>query len=211
MPVFETALTAFAAGDAGQLGREATVRSAMLAERTFSEIQKSVEGLRAGEAGRDVPAETVAAQAEALLLEREAIHRLAIREASPFSEGVTERIRNPDEVAVYRQAGPREAVGNDRPGLIRSDIDLSGGVDDHGRTNTERMQSGLSPLDPTGRTIELHHIGQQPDSPLAELRFDEHKGHTSVLHERCESSIDRAAFATERASHWKERAAQIAV
>ena len=209
MPVLETALAGFVAGAAGRLGSEAAVRGVMLAERKFSEIQKSAEVLRAGETGRDVPSETLIAQAEALLLDQEALNRQFVREASPFSDGVTARIRNPDEVNVYKDAGIGDATVNGRFCLTKSDIDPVR-KDDFGRTNAERMQKGLSPLDAAGKPYELHHIGQEHDAPLAELTYDEHRGNYSVLHERCESSIDRAAFTTERANHWKSRAAQLA-
>lgn len=209
MPVLEAARTGIVTEGANQLGREAAVRGVMLAERKLNELQTLAETLRAGESGRDVSAETLNAQAEALLLEQNAINRQVIREASPYSNIVTERIRNAEEVSVYKQAGLQEATVNDRPCLIKSDIDLNI-EDDFGRTNAKRMASGLSPLDNTGKSIELHHIGQEPDSPLAELRNKEHMGNYGVLHERCESTIDRAAFDTERANHWKTRAAQLA-
>jgi hypothetical protein len=31
------------------------------------------------------------------------------------------------------------------------------------------MEQGLAPIAQNGETIQLHHIGQKPDSPLAEL------------------------------------------
>ena len=49
----------------------------------------------------------------------------------------------------------------------------------------ERMKNGLSPLTKKGDTVELHHIGQKQDSPLAELATQEHrgKGNYAILHD----------------------------
>lgn len=208
MPLLEVALQGLVAGAASHLGREAAVRGVAIAEQKLAELQKSADGIRLGELGREVPAETVAAQAEAILLEREVLNRQLIQESSPYSEGITQRIRNPSEVDVYTQAGLREVVVNDRPCLVRPDIDPAI-EDDFGRTNAERMERGLAPLDGTGKPVELHHIGQEHDAPLAELSHDQHRGHSGILHERCESQIDRAGFAAERKAHWQARAPQL--
>ena len=208
MPLLEVALQGLVAGATSHLGREAAVRGAAIVEQKLAELQKSADGLRVGELGREVPAETIAAQAEAILLEREVLNRELIREASPYSEGITQRIRNPSEVDVYTQAGLREAVVNDRPCLVRSDID-PGVQDGLGRTNAVRMGNGLAPLDGAGESVELHHIGQQHDAPLAELSKAQHQGHYGTLHERCESEIDRAEFASERKAHWQARVSQL--
>ena len=44
------------------------------------------------------------------------------------------------------------------------------------------MLDGKPPL-ADGKPVELHHIGQRQDSPLAELTFNEHKSNYSNLHE----------------------------
>lgn len=94
--------------------------------------------------------------------------------------------------------------------MIRTDIDYDQ-VDDKGRTNLERMEKGLSPLDKDGQPYELHHIGQKMDAPLAELTKKEHisDGNYNVLHESKESEISRSEFNKERADHWKARAGEI--
>ena len=77
-----------------------------------------------------------------------------------------------------------------------------------GRTNEERANQGLAPIN-GGEVIELHHIGQHTDSPLAELTREEHrgKGNDAILHDKTkESEIDRQAFAREKNNHWMERA-----
>lgn len=208
MPILESALSVLAKEVYGQIGRETVKRAAKIADTTLSEISESAELSSGAELAHEVPAEILNAQAESQLLEREVLNDQLIQEASPYSEHVTDYIRRPEEVKVYEAADLKDATVNDRPCLVRSDIDLEV-KDDFGRTNAERMQNGLSPLDKTGKPHELHHIGQSPDSPLAELTHTEHNEHSGVLHERCESSIDRVAFADERKQHWVTRATQI--
>ena len=60
-----------------------------------------------------------------------------------------------------------------------------------------------------GEIIELHHIGQKNDGPLAELTPEEHRGkeNYSILHDTAkESEINRDQFNKERSEHWKQRA-----
>jgi len=132
-------------------------------------------------------------------------------DAVRFGEAIESRIRNPEEARIYREIGLKETTVNSRPALTRDDIEPDI-VDDFGRTNIERMKEGLAPLDKNGDTYELHHIGQEQDSPLAELRFEEHRGaeNFTKLHVHQESHIDRSAFESERAEHWKQRADEIA-
>ncbi|MNC44775.1 hypothetical protein D3C75_936930 [compost metagenome] len=95
-----------------------------------------------------------------------------------------------------------------KPCLERSDI-VGDQKDAMGQTNKERMARGLAPLTPDGKTVELHHIGQKADSPLAELTMEQHrgKGNDTILHDKkIESEIDRIAFNAEKAEHWKRRA-----
>lgn len=99
---------------------------------------------------------------------------------------------------------------NGREVLQRTDIDYDA-TDPFGRTNLERMEQGKAPL-VDGKPIELHHIGQEMDSPLAELTQEEHRGpgNDGILHDKQkESEIDRNKFNTERENHWKERAEQV--
>lgn len=115
-----------------------------------------------------------------------------------------------DESKIYEEAKLTEATVNDREVLIRTDIDYEA-KDQFGRTNLERMEEGLAPL-VDGQPIELHHIGQEMNSPLAELTKMEHRGESnySVLHDTAkESEINRALFNLEKEAHWKARAEQI--
>jgi len=83
-----------------------------------------------------------------------------------------------------------------------------------GLTNKELMERGRSPIDAkTGERIELHHIGQSPDSPFAELTSNsEHGNQTSKLHDNKEESwrrdpdLNNRFNNEERPDHWKARA-----
>ena len=60
------------------------------------------------------------------------------------------------------------------------------------------------------KPIELHHVGQGMDSPLAELESSEHKTNDRILHDKTvDSEIDRGQFQKERVQHWKARAEQL--
>ncbi|MFD1955299.1 HNH/ENDO VII family nuclease [Paenibacillus thailandensis] len=112
-----------------------------------------------------------------------------------------------EEKQLYDQAGLEMKEVNGRDVLVRSDIDPNL-TDARGRTNMERMEQGLAPIDESGQGIELHHIRQNPDGPLAELTSAEHEGNFKLLHPDLEnpSEIDRGEFAKVRSEHWKERA-----
>jgi hypothetical protein len=126
-----------------------------------------------------------------------------------WSDEIVDAISSIEEAQIYKDAGLVEAEINGKPCLINLNIDMDTQTDAFGRTNRQRMSEGLAPLDESGKPIELHHIGQHPDSPLAELTQEQHRGkdNYSVLHDtKKESEIDRPAFDSERVDHWKTRA-----
>lgn len=115
------------------------------------------------------------------------------------------------EAKIYEDANLEPAEVNGKDALIRTDIDYDQ-KDAMGTTNLDRMKSGRAPLDANGKQIELHHIGQKQDSPLAELTCAEHRGNgnDNVLHNKQkESEINRENFDKERKDYWKARAEQI--
>lgn len=130
-----------------------------------------------------------------------------IREETGWSDEIIDAISSMEEYEVYKKAGLVEAEINSRPCLINPNIDMEQ-KDAFGRTNKERMEQGLAPLDENGKPIELHHIGQHADSPLAELTQEQHRiDNYSILHDaKKESEIDRPTFDQERQDHWKARA-----
>lgn len=133
--------------------------------------------------------------------------RTQMKEISGWTDKITDYIGSWKEFEIYRNAGLVEAQIGDKHCLIRNDINWEQ-KDGMGRTNKERAEQGLSPINKDGKVIELHHIGQHADSPYAELTPEEHrgKGNDTVLHDKTkESEIDRTAFAGERSKYWKER------
>lgn len=124
---------------------------------------------------------------------------------------VLDAIGSEAEAKIYEGANLEPAEVNGKEALIRTDIDYDQ-KDALGTTNLDRMKSGRAPLDANGKPIELHHIGQKQDSPLAELTSAEHRGNgnDNVLHNKQkESEINREDFDKERKDYWKARAEQI--
>ena len=131
-----------------------------------------------------------------------------IKKRTGWSDEIINSIGSMREAEIYIKAGLKEAEINGKKCLIRSDIDMDQ-KDEDGITNRERMERGLPPITKNGEKVELHHIGQKPDSPLAELTTEEHRGagNDTILHDKQkESEIDRNEFAKERKEHWKNRA-----
>lgn len=130
-----------------------------------------------------------------------------IKDETGWSDEIIDAISSWDEYEIYKKAGLVEAEIGGKKCLIRNDIDWEQ-KDAFGRTNKERAEQGLAPLSKDGKPLELHHIGQHPDSPLAELTHDEHhcNGNDGILHDKnIASEIDRSTFANERSQHWQER------
>lgn len=107
-----------------------------------------------------------------------------------------------DEFMIYQDAGlSAERIGDALAYSRVVDLD-SVITDTYGKTmtNAERIIAGNSPVDPSGIPYELHHIGQEPSSPLAILTKTEHMqgGHNKILHFRMESEV-------EHGYHWAEQ------
>lgn len=136
-----------------------------------------------------------------------------VREAHPdWPDEIIDAIGSLDEYKIYDKANLKYAEINGKPCLIRSDIDMKQ-KDAFGMTNKERMENGLAPLDKNGEKIELHHIGQKKDSPLAELSYSEHHkdGNYTILHDlnkETEVHGEGNNWKDEREQHWNARASQ---
>ncbi|EJF86709.1 hypothetical protein ME1_01363, partial [Bartonella vinsonii subsp. arupensis OK-94-513] len=79
-------------------------------------------------------------------------------------------------------------------------------------TNIDRMKAGRAPIGFDGHPVELHHMLQIQDSPIAEISRKFHQEHTSVIHiypKTQKSLIDRDMFDRWRPQYWKERAKAI--
>ncbi len=131
-----------------------------------------------------------------------------IKEMTGWSDEIIDAIGSMKEAKIYMDAKLQEAEIDGKKCLIKSDINLDQ-KDGDGISNRERMKRGRPPINKDGQEVELHHIGQKPDSPLAELTTQEHRGvgNDTVLHDKNkESEIDRNEFAKDRKNHWKSRA-----
>lgn len=158
-----------------------------------------------GEKSKDENSEASSETKEGLTAEEKA----KIKEETGWSDEVIDAIGSWEEYEVYKKAGLKEVEINGKKVLIRSDIDWNQ-KDEKGRTNAERIKQGLAPLDKNGNAIELHHIGQHADSPLAELTFEEHRGggNDTILHDKTKETETHGEGNTwdrERQEHWKER------
>ena len=146
-------------------------------------------------------------------IKNEVAEKEKIAEKSNYSNEVNEKIRSVEELEVYQNEGLVESTVNDRTVLKDTSInpDL---IDEKGRTNLERMEKGLAPIDENGKPYNLHHIGQNADSPLAELKDGVHKKNDAILHDKSKptevhgenSSVN---WDKERSEHWKARAGEI--
>lgn len=128
-----------------------------------------------------------------------------------YPDAVLDAIGSEAEARIYENAELEPAVVNGNDALIRTDIDYDK-QDEMGDSNLDRMNKGKPPLAADNKPVELHHIGQKPDAPLAELTCAEHRqdGNDNILHNKLkESEIDRADFNEVRKDYWKARAQQI--
>lgn len=136
------------------------------------------------------------------------MQKVKIKDETGWSDEIINVFGSIEEYEIYKDADLVEVEIDGKKCLIRNDIDWEQ-KDAMGRTNNERAEQGLSPINKDGKVIELHHIGQHANSPLAELTPEEHrgKGNDIILHDKTkESEIDRQAFSGERNAHWEARA-----
>ncbi len=147
---------------------------------------------------------------EAIALKGATLNGLTMNEAAVIQKetgyplDVIKQFHSTKEYEVFKNAGLKAEMVNGKAALVRNDIDLSK-IDEFGRTNLQRMQKGLSPLDASGKSYELHHIGQETDATLAILTQAEHDN--AALHGfKAISEIDRPEFAVIRKNFWKTMA-----
>ena len=91
------------------------------------------------------------------------------------------------------------------------DPDYFSPKDKYGRSNLKRMQQGIAPMGPDDKPINLHHMLQTQDGPIAEVTSSMHFGNYRQLHWKVgtdiPSGIDRNAFDAWKKLYWKDRAA----
>lgn len=137
-----------------------------------------------------------------------------------WSENVVDYLRSTDEMLVYKEANLIEVNGN----LERTDIDWTAKIPQDkidrmrsiygdevadkwaNKTNMDLIKEGKAPYGPDGEQVNLHHVGQKSDSPLAELTYTEHKQNDGILHDKSKTSeIERPVFQSERKHYWQAR------
>lgn len=138
------------------------------------------------------------------------IEKKKIKEETGWSDEIVDNIDSMEEYEIYKNAGLKEVEIGGKPALIRDDIDWDQ-TDEKGKTNAERIKEGKPPLDKDGNAIQLHHIGQHADSPLAELTLDEHRrgGNDGILHNKTKPTEvhgEGNTWTADRSHYWKERA-----
>jgi len=132
-----------------------------------------------------------------------------IKEKTGWSDDIVNSIRTEDEAQIYMDAGLQEGEVNGKSALLQPKIDGKACNEQKWPdwSNKDLAKEGYPPRDKTGTPYELHHIGQNPNSPLAELTYEQHhcNGNFKKLHTFEESSIDRQQFNKERKEYWQAR------
>lgn len=141
-----------------------------------------------------------------------------VKEKTGWSDKIVDHISSMQEAQVYMDAGLKEGTVNGRPALLNPKIhgsDMNANIwmakenpEWKDWTNADLMGEGYPPRDDKGDAFELHHIGQDPDGPLAELTYDQHhsNGNFEKLHSNFEESkIDRQKFDKEKSEYWQAR------
>lgn len=139
-------------------------------------------------------------------LQQSEVQRKLIYEFSPYSDLISPYIKTTQELSVYTNSNLLESQILDRPCL---QLKISPErTDAMGRTNLERTSAGRAAIDENGDPVNLHHIGQKVDSPLAELPDRIHKQCDAVLHDKSISTEVHGAgnnWNEVRAQYWQER------
>jgi HNH/ENDO VII superfamily nuclease len=78
-----------------------------------------------------------------------------------------------------------------------------------GTTNLQQMQLGNAPYGSDGQRINLHHMLQTDEGPLAEMTQTFHQNNKDAIHINPSSmptGIDRGSFRNWKRQYWKQRA-----
>lgn len=137
--------------------------------------------------------------------------RIKLKERTGWSDAIVDAIRTKEEAEIYENAGLVEGEVNGKPALLQPDIkgDAYNSKKYPGWSNRDLAGEGYAPCDKTGMPYELHHIGQNPDSPLAELTHEQHhkNGNFKKLHTFDETKVHGEGnnWDKERADYWMNR------
>ena len=128
----------------------------------------------------------------------------AIQRESKWPLEAIKRLHSTAEYNIYKEASLAPTRLADGSWAFLREINWKL-VDDMGRTNVQRVMTGLAPIDSTGVPYELHHIGMKADSPLAILTNAEHhsKANFSILHWADEGkNVTDAAWNAQKKEFW---------
>ncbi|MDE5758696.1 MAG: HNH/ENDO VII family nuclease, partial [Allobaculum sp.] len=135
--------------------------------------------------------------------------RIKLQERTGWSDAIVNAIRTKEEAEIYENAGLVEGEVNGKPALLQPDLKPNARFYKNWPewTNKDFAGDGYPPRSADGKPIELHHIGQNPNSPLAELTYEQHhkNGNFKKLHTFDDSKIDRGDFKSERVQYWLDR------
>lgn len=176
-------------------------------------IAKSIDSVSGGYMVGAIIGGTIGGVSEYNKLKSQTINGLKLNDVARISKetgwpsSLIKEFQSVDQYEICRNSRLQYVDVGGRGLLIPPEINLNF-TDEFGRTNLQRMQSGLAALDKSGKSYELHHLGQRMDSPLAVLSQAQHRGklNYSIWHETSKdynSKIDREIFGEERADIWR--------
>lgn len=137
--------------------------------------------------------------------------RVKLKERTGWSDAIVDAIRTKEEAEIYENAGLVEGEVNGKSALLQPDLkpDAHYARNWPDWSNKELAKDGYPPRTADGKPIELHHIGQNPDSPLAELTYEQHhkNGNFKKLHSFDDTRVHGEGnnWDKERMEYWKNR------
>ena len=148
---------------------------------------------------------------EAIALKGATLNGLTMNQAAIIQKNTKwplSAIKNLHSVAeseVYMKAGLTPIHLADDSWIFIKDVDWDL-VDEFGRTNIIRVtQAHIAPIDSTGLSYEVHHIGQKANGPLAMLTYSEHHSSEtySIIHYALEGKdITASMWNAQRKNFW---------
>ena len=173
--------------------------------KSAAEAQSALDYLMA--AASLIPGERVAAGI--FKAAEKALVKGNVAEASKLINKASDEVTSANYFRQERKYWSAEPVNiNGNKVYQRNDLFDPNAVDSRGRSNIQRMEKGLAPLDANGQSINLHHMLQKQDGPIAEVTQSFHKDNHSVIHindSSIPSGIDRNEFNKWRSDYWKQR------
>jgi|AGTN01.1.fsa_nt_gi filamentous haemagglutinin family N-terminal domain len=134
--------------------------------------------------------------------------KVVVKATTEAGQDVTDALKLVDQVGGSKYWTTITEFGGSKV-YQRNDLIDPLRTDKLGRTNLQRMEAGIAPIGPDGNSINLHHMLQTQDGPIAELTQTFHQSNTSVIHinpSSIPSGIDRAQFNKWRSEYWMSRA-----